>query len=112
MGLQFLGQQIDCNHLKRTRAIYISKVHLKESAMDFESQCLCVFFLISIVMEIYIIFVVVLKTCIVRKTSLRVFKLSYISNIGNLIICCHSIYVKAQKCKNELLVLQIEACLK
>ena len=38
-------------------------------------------------------------TCIVRKTSLRVFKLSYITNIGNRIICpyCHSICVKTKK---------------
>ena len=47
------------------------------------------------------IFVVVglLKTCIVRKTSLRVFKLSCITNIGNRIICsyCHSICVKKIK---------------
>ena len=57
----------------------------------------------------YIIFVVVLKTCIVRKTSLRVFKLASIGSIGNRIICpfCHSICVKTNKCTNELLVLQI-----
>ena len=47
---------------------------------------------------IYNIFVVVLKTCLVRKTSLRVFKLSCITNIGNRIICryCHSICVKTK----------------
>ena len=86
----FLGQRIDCNHLKHTRAMpgTFERIHDDFQPMIFESHLpMSSFFKLSIVMEIYIIFVVVLKTCIVRKTSLRVFKLSYITNIGKIIIC-------------------------
>ena len=92
----FLGQRIDCTHLKHTRAIpsTFERIHDDFQPMIFESHLpMWRVFLISIVMEIYvyIIFVVVLKTCIVR-----VFKLPYIANIGNLIICpdFHSTCVK------------------
>ena len=66
MDFMFLGQRIDCNHLKHTRSIpgRFERIHDYFQPMIFESHLpMWSFFLMSIVMEIYIyiIFVVVLK---------------------------------------------------
>ena len=111
MGFMFFGHQIDCNLSKQRLLEQYHQRYIWKNQRWFSitnefriTMSMWIFFKFILSWKFILIFVVVLKTYIVRKTSLRVFKLSCIANIGNRTICpyCHDICVETKKCTNEL----------